>query len=70
MTLVSWMADELPTGRYVLQGVTGVYLGGKKDGKEVLLAGSPQASFVLTDRKGGVETLKQDAPRVTGLGWE
>lgn len=70
MTLVSWLSDDLPTGRYVLQGVAGVYLGGKKDGEEVLLEGSPSASFVLTDRTGKVATAKADAPRVMGLTWE
>lgn len=70
MTLVSWLSDDLPTGRYVLAGIAGVYLGGKKHGEEFLFASSPSASFVLTDRKGNVAAPKQDAPRVTGLGWE
>ena len=70
MTLVSWLSDDLPTGRYVLAGIAGVYLGGKKDGEQELFAGAPSASFVLTDRKGDVAPSKQDAPRVTGLDWE
>ena len=70
MTLVSWLADELPTDRYVLQGITGVYLAGKKDLEEELFGGSPKTSFVLTDRAGKVAAPKQDAPRVTGLAWE
>ncbi len=69
MTLVSWLSDDLPTGRYVLQEITGVCLGGKKDGEEVLLEGSPSASFVLTDRAGETAAPKGDAPRVTGLTW-
>lgn len=70
MTLVSWLADDMPTGRYVLVGITGVYLGGKKDGEEVPLAGDPEASFVLTDRAGSVApAARPDVPRVTGLGW-
>ncbi len=57
-------------GRYVLTGITGVYLGGKKDGEEELFGGSAKTSFVLTDRVGKVATAKADAPRVMGLTWE
>ena len=69
MTLVSWLADELPMGRYVLAGITGVYLGGKRDGEEVLFGGAPSASFVLMGRAGNVAAPKL-TPRVTGLGCE
>jgi hypothetical protein len=73
MALVSWLSDDLPTGRYVLCGVAGVYLGGKRDGEEEFFAGVPGGAgygFVLTDRAGGVAAPKPNAPRITGLAWE
>ena len=69
ITLVSWFSDDLPTGRYRLQGIQGTYLGGKQDGEEVMLAGTPALSFVLADRAGKVVKSDPDAPRVRGVEW-